>query len=40
MGRVIGQALAGAGIEPGRARAVLKRAKLPRLGKAVADGDG
>jgi hypothetical protein len=36
MGQVVVRALAGAGIEPGRTRAALKRAKLPRLGKAVA----
>jgi hypothetical protein len=33
-GAAIGAALAEAGIAPDRARAALKRAKLPRLGKA------
>lgn len=36
---VIGAALEAAGIGPERARTALKKAKLPRLGKAVA-GDG
>jgi hypothetical protein len=34
MGAVVASALEGAGIPPGRARAALKRAHLPRLGKA------
>ncbi|HET7410034.1 MAG TPA: PIN domain-containing protein [Paracoccaceae bacterium] len=40
MDPVVGAALAAAGIGPERARAALKRAKLPRLGKAVAGGAG
>ena len=34
---VVDAVLAGAGIAPDRARAALKRAKLPRLGKAVGE---
>ena len=36
IGPIVDRALAGAGVGPERARAALKKAKLPRLGKAVA----
>jgi hypothetical protein len=40
MAPVVERALAEAGSEPQRTRATLKRAKLPRLGKAVAAANG
>ncbi len=39
MGQIVETVLAGAGVAPGRARAALKKAALPRFGKAVA-GEG